>query len=429
MFLAEGGQRFLEQRVVRLVAGNKLLPVLPPGFVVNVAEPGILAAPGVGRHLRDFDQAGLNGINQRIVADNPFHGRSVSDHMNGGGGHIHHIVEQAGVPQVGQAVEPTGVPGRPAGVAAMAMVRFIVDDHNPPMGVGLAVGDARRDFRRGFCGRRLLPGRGIAAAVQQVAGVFARRVSNFLRIQLLLVGDAHLRLVQSLLPFLPRRQDAELGIIVLRAVGGQPGFQPFPDGQPRSQQQEAADEARVIRVGAVIGDLPEDEHSHSQGLAGAGSHLVGDAGNAIVKLVVNGGQFPDDVRRGDFLQVDVRQNGVQLGEVKAVVLPVGVGAGRPVPDEAAGSFGDAGAALLLPGGHPVADAVDQLQLRPLDAQSLRFRLPHIAGAGDGGQILGAAPAGQGRADGPGLPVELPVPFGLPVRGVDNRFVFRHGRLG
>lgn len=215
----------------------------------------------------------------------------------------------------------------------MTVMRFVVDDHDAAVGIGFAVRNARYDFSRGFLpASDLCGGRRLGAAVQQVIGVSARFVGDALSVQLLFVDDAYLGQVQSLFPFPARRQDAKLGIVVLRTVGNQAGFQPFLDGQARRQQQEAADEACVVGVGLAVGDLPSDEHRHGQGFAGAGGHLVGNARDAVVLFGVDGCQFLCNVVRGDFVQVDVRQHGIKLGEVKAAALPVRFGASGPVPD-------------------------------------------------------------------------------------------------
>ena len=201
------------------------------------------------------------------------------------------------------------------------------------MGVGFAVGDAGGDFVRAF-----LPfgdfrfGERAGAAVQQGVGIIAWLVGDALGVQLLFVDDTHLGQVERLLPLLARGQDAEFGVVVFRVVGGEGGFQPFLDGQPRRKQQEAADEAPVAGVGLVVGGLPDDQHGHGEGFAGAGGHLVGDARDAVVPLGVYIVQFLGDVIRRDFFQVDVRQYGVELGEIEAVIRFVFAGACHPVAD-------------------------------------------------------------------------------------------------
>ena len=131
----------------------------------------------------------------------------------------------------------------------------------------------------------------------------------------MVINRADVGVEQRLLPAFARRQDFKLAVFGVGVAHGKGGLQAFPHGEAGGQEQETAGKARVGGVGVPVGGLPDDEHRHNQRLARAGSHLVADAGDAVVAPGIQPFQFLDYFRRLNFPAVDMGQDGVYLGEV------------------------------------------------------------------------------------------------------------------
>ena len=91
-------------------------------------------------------------------------------------------MQTSGVAQVADSLEPHGVDRfRLAGVAAVAVMAFVVDDQYLAVVRGVQAGDAGDDFRRGFQPVGVfLRGDGLAAAVQQGFGLAGGAPSGIL---------------------------------------------------------------------------------------------------------------------------------------------------------------------------------------------------------------------------------------------------------
>ena len=137
------------------------------------------------------------------------------------------------------------------------------------------------------------------------------------------VGDENLGLPKLLQAI--RRNDVALAVVVLRIVG-QEHAQPVADGDAGRDDEERVRESGVLRIGQLVERLPRDKHGHHDGLAGAGGHFQGHAGQAGVRRVVRLAEpvlnpgvavFP-----GHLDDVDGRFQGLDLTE-EQLLLAVG----------------------------------------------------------------------------------------------------------
>ena len=117
---------------------------------------------------------------------------------------------------------------------------------------------------------------------------------------------------------------AEEGPVVRFVARVQRILQPFPDRESWRKDEEAADESVVVRCRVpVVGCLPKNEHGHDRSFSCCGGHLVGYAVYANVVLVVDAPDFVSYVPSRRFVQVDVGQRRVELGEIQFTGVGVG----------------------------------------------------------------------------------------------------------
>ena len=167
---AEG---FFEQGIVAGVARVKAAPLARVGGGPDVPVARAGAVGFQSRHFGNLGQAGFDGVDQGIVGNNPFHRQRVFlGDVSGGGRQIGGVMQASGVAQVADSLKPHGVDRFGlAGVAAVAVMAFVVDDQYLAVVRGVQAGDAGDDFGRGFQPVGvLLRGDGLAAAVQQGFG-------------------------------------------------------------------------------------------------------------------------------------------------------------------------------------------------------------------------------------------------------------------
>lgn len=317
------------------------------GVAENVPEPGVLLGGGAGRNPGYFGKSGLDGIDQRVVADDPIEGPGVGLRQeDGSGGHVGEVGQQVGVPYVANAGEPLGIALIwPARVSPVAVVAFVVDDEDVAP-LGFAVRNSLDHL-----GRRFDPGiqlfwRGrTRAAVDDELPLVAGPESQGSGLKLVVVGYLDTGAGQRRFPQVSGWNEVE-GLPVIVGVAGVQGvLQPFPDGEAGGEEQESANEFWVLLSRRIlIRGLPEDEHGHDRRFAGGGGHLVGDAVDAVVALEIDSLEFLGDVRGAGFPKVDVGQDRVDLGEVKREFLSVG-----PVVDEFPGCRGGVRVSGLSPG--------------------------------------------------------------------------------
>ena len=243
----------------------------------------------------------------------------------------------------------------------MAVVRLVVDDHYR---AGIISQHSDNNLRRRLklrlqAGQILDPGHRLPVGKEQPGKV--------LRQKLMIVDGLEMDVAQIVQVSVGRQVEVGVeifGKFVRHAVLDEPqtAFQPFPHGDAGRDGQETVGKTGVVGSGAVVGGLPEHQGGHHRCLAGAGSHLVADAGNAVVAGGVDAGQLGNDGAPGsiigrNFGEPDGGEDGLLLGKVKP---PVGMEF-RPVADEVARNAGSAGIAGALPGGDGGADVVDHFQ--------------------------------------------------------------------
>ena len=59
-------------------------------------------------------------------------------------------------------------------------------------------------------------------------------------------------------------------------------MQAFANGEIGAYQEHRIGEAAVLGIGQLVQHLPGDDHTHDDGLAGAGSHLTGVPGEIAI---------------------------------------------------------------------------------------------------------------------------------------------------
>ena len=295
-------------------------------------------------------------------------------------------VNQAVLVQAAEGVKPAGIGGRLrfGRIAPVAVVRLVVDDHYR---AGIRPQDAGDDLRRRL-NLRLQAGQILDPAHRLIVG--KEQPGKVLRQKLMIVDGLKMNVAQIVQVSVGRQ--VEVGVEIFGKFVGhavldvpQTAFQPFPHGDAGRDGQETVGKTGVGGVGAVVGGLPEHQGGHHRRLAGAGSHLVADAGNAVIAGGVDAIQLgndgvPGSIIRRNFGEPDGSEDGLLLGKVKPLV---GMDF-RPVADEVAGNAGNAGVAGLLPPRDGGADVVDHFQ--------------EIGIAGPGGQHGGTVPqfnAGDG----------------------------------
>jgi hypothetical protein len=143
--------------------------------------------------------------------------------------------------------------------------------------------------------------------------------------------------------------------------------EPVPDGDARRDDQEALGVASVARLCDLVEGLPGDEHRHHDGLARAGRHLQGHAGDALVVqpvlLIHPGPEVGLTLAARHLGQIDRRLSGLPLTE-QHPVLTLGTGGPGPVLQQLAADRRDARIVATPPQLHPLTDVVDQRVLLP-----------------------------------------------------------------
>ena len=396
------------------------------GLVVDVAVDGVVVAGVVvDGQAGDFGEAGFDGVGEWVVADGPgevlgaeFGGAA---QVHGCGGEVEDLGEarlgvqglEGGEPECGAALFVFDFFGGFADAAcfhAVAVVCFVVDHDDGIVG-GVAGQQAAEHFGVGFfpagivglaeealdCG-----GCGVALSVdvELVASLEGLEVED---------GDA------QAIEFGAEVDGGELGEQVVGVIGAQLGEAIF-DGEVGGDDQEVAGHVSVDGV-------PDHEHGHDDGLAGAGGHFEGEAGDGVVPAVVDAIQPAMDaaplVQVGCLFglrQPDRRLDSLTLAEEGAQVGLVG----GPPFEQSAGAVVGAGIALGAPGFDVVAQLVDRVKRFTGAVVELGL---HDGFAGAGGEDSPGRrppPLAEGVCGLVGLGVEHPVVGGGIPRCVEDR---------
>ena len=271
----------------RGLLGQAVADVDPEVAVLRVA---VRADHRVVRHgdARDLDDAGLDGVDEREVADHPGEQRAlgvagpleverrrrqVVDRL-----HAHLGVDrlQPGQPQP-RLVVPRGrllallgrellLGPRPRRPGAVAVVRLVVEDQH------LAAGAQRLDYAVHHLAEALgegvrVPGR--EQPLRQPAGV-----AGLLALEGVEVGDDDPRGAEVS----PRLGGDEVEFaVVVRRLRGEQHAQPVADGDARRDDEEGVGEAGVLGVAPLVERLPGDDHRHDDRLARPRRHLARQA--------------------------------------------------------------------------------------------------------------------------------------------------------
>lgn len=167
------------------------------------------------------------------------------------------------------------------------------------------------------------------------------------------VANQHLALAQFVHQVSAGRHDAKLFVVVPHRRRFQ-HCQPALHRQPRRHHQNVFDEARVLRIGNLIEDMPGNRHCHYDGLAGAGGHL---AALAHKRPAIAGDVNAHALGGGCFGEPDQRLNGFHLAEEKTPRLKLLRVA--PMLQQPLGDAGYTGIARFTPRLYTRAYLVDQ----------------------------------------------------------------------
>ena len=291
-------------------------------------------------------------------------------------------------------------------------------------------------------------GRGAAALEERPASL--RDLDALPAPEGVVVGDDDLRPVEVGQQVV--RHEVAAAVVAVRVVRLQHP-QPIPDGEAGGDDQEPPGEAAALRPAHRVDGLPGDQHGHHGGLARAGGELEREAEQPRVRLP--GGvlqvseEAPAGLARvgGDLGQpdggldrLDLAEEGPDAGETVMPPVPEearGLGGHPPLPrvrslpplvDLAADAVDDPGVLLVLlrAGGEPLALVEDQGFLGVLGFLGVPGFMPRGALPAaflrlrDGGDEFGPAAALDDLPGRLAVRVELPMPAGIAVRGVEDR---------
>ena len=263
----EVGQRFFRP-------GPAVQVVFDLRVVIDVVQARLI---GLGvRHrvvadhnARGFHQAGLNGVVQTKIADDPaeqpFLGAFLAGWREGRSGKVVAGEDATRRIDAVQAADPFGclldvvlgdAPELGLGRHPPGVVGFVVDDQD----VTRVRQVAQHVTNIGF----VAPGPAFIDAAlpgDLLLGLPVERVP---------VADNDLALAQ----LVEQRggNNAKRLVVVLR-VGRVEDRQAALDRQPRRDDQDVCGKSGILRMGGLIQDVPGNDHAHDNGLAGAGRHL------------------------------------------------------------------------------------------------------------------------------------------------------------
>ena len=255
--------------------------MLPQPEVLRVGAAGVVDR----RQARNLGDAGLDGVHQAEVADDPRKrgplGVSAALDVERRRREVHAEADAAGRVDPVQPAHPHG------GLLAVRLLlrrelrRFI--DRRGPIGVVPLVVQHHQ--------RLVVPEVAETSARERLRRLLAEppdlhpahRDRLRLRVEAVPVGHQHLALGE--LRAHRGRHDVEL-LVVAAGVAGAEHAQALPDGQVRTDHQHPARIARIARLGPAVAERPRDEHGHDHGLSGAGRHLAGVAWNGVQARLV-----------------------------------------------------------------------------------------------------------------------------------------------
>jgi hypothetical protein len=386
----------------------------------------------------NLDDARLDGVNQREVGDDPGEERPfavarAAEEERGRRQVVNRpdaglVADrlQAREPDAGLLIPLLGLGavlalerlGLAVGLAAVAVVGLVVDDHDVPLAPQLPADPVDH------LGRSL-----VEVGAQDLLGQLVR-LDQLAGPEGMEIGDQDLGPAE--LPEQVGRNEVAQPVVVLGVVGPEHP-QPVADRDPGGDHEERVGEPAVLRVGDLVQGVPGDQHGHDDRLARSGRHLHRDAVEPRVGRVVGVAEPVLDPGVADLpsglAQVDERFQGLDLAE-EELVLPVGVG---PVLQELPRDLGNPLVFPFPPVLDPFPDAVD-LVIR-LDAVLRPFRvklelLALLPGCGDRDEVRTRAPGLHDLVGDP-LVAEPEVPGRFAVGRVQDRVLdqgIRHAAL-